>query len=91
MHNFIETPICMGSERLKKPKHPTQKPLKVLRKLIEVASNKGDVVLDPFMGVGSTGVACKELGRRFIRIEVDKDYFEAASKRVFGNYKLFQM
>jgi len=82
MHNFIETPICMGAERLKNPFHPTQKPLRVLRKLIEVASNEGDVVLDPFMGVGSTGVACKELGRKFIGIELDKKFFEAGKKRI---------
>jgi len=84
MHNFIETPICMGAERMKNPFHPTQKPLRVLRKLIEVASNPCDIVLDPFMGVGSTGVVCKELGRKFIGIEVDKDYFKASEKRIGG-------
>ena len=82
MHNFIETPICMGLERLKEPKHPTQKPLKVLKHLMKIASNKGDVVFDPFMGVGSVGVACKELGRKFVGIEVDKEFFEAGKKRI---------
>lgn len=82
MHNFIETPICMGKERLKDPKHPTQKPVKVLRRLIELASAPGDVVLDPFMGVGSTGVAALELGREFIGIEANEQYFEAAKQRV---------
>jgi len=52
MHNFIETPICNGPERLKEPHHPTQKPIKVLGRIIEIASNKGDMVFDPFMGVG---------------------------------------
>ncbi len=82
MHNFIETPICMGKERLKDPKHPTQKPLRVLRHLITIASNPGDVVYDPFMGVGSAGVAALELERRFIGTELEADYFHAAQKRI---------
>lgn len=82
MHNFIETPICMGSERLQNPKHPTQKPIAVLKHIIEIASNENDTVLDCFMGVGSTGVACKELNRNFFGIEIDKTYFEAAKQRI---------
>ena len=82
MHNFIETPICMGNERLKDPKHPTQKPLKVMRKLIELASLPGDTVFDPFAGVSSTGVAALELGRNFIGIEKELSYFEASVKRL---------
>lgn len=82
MHNFIEAPICAGSERLKNPRHPTQKPVAVLGHLIELATNPGDVVLDPFMGVGSTGVAALELGRRFVGLEIDPLYFAAAEKRV---------
>src|SRR6185503_5535381 len=50
-----------GRERVKDPVHPTQKPLRVLRQLIEWATDPGDLVLDPFMGVGSTGVAAREL------------------------------
>ena len=84
MHNFIETPICMGSERLKNPKHPTQKPLKVMRRLIEIASNPGDTILDPFAGVGSTGVAALELGRNFIGMELDPSYFDASVQRLRG-------
>mgnify|MGYP003763652549 CR=1 FL=1 len=82
MHNFIESPICMGSERLKSPKHPTQKPLKVLKHIINIASNENDLVLDMFMGVASTGVAARELGRRFIGIEIDDEYFKACEKRM---------
>jgi site-specific DNA-methyltransferase (adenine-specific)/modification methylase len=82
MHNFIEAPICMGGERVKKPVHPTQKPLKVLEHIIRLASNPGDTVLDPFMGVGSTGVASLRLGRKFIGIEIDQGYFDAAKKRL---------
>ncbi len=82
MHNFIETPICNGPERLKEPHHPTQKPVKVLEHIINIASNKGNVVFDPFMGVGSTGVAALNLDRKFIGIEIDKKYFKAAEKRL---------
>lgn len=84
MHNFIETPICMGNERIKEPKHPTQKPLKVMRRLIELASLPGDVVLDPFAGVASTGVAALELGRKFIGIEKDPSFYDASCKRLEG-------
>ncbi|NJL93970.1 MAG: site-specific DNA-methyltransferase [Anaerolineae bacterium] len=82
MHNFIESPICMGAERLQDPKHPTQKPLRVLRHLIEIASNPGDLIYDPFMGVGSTGVAALELGRGFVGAEIDPAYFAAAERRL---------
>jgi len=83
MHNFFEGPICMGPERLKDPKHPTQKPVRLLEHLIGIASNPGDTVLDPFMGVGSTGAAAIKLERNFIGMEVDESYFKAAQKRLF--------
>lgn len=82
MHNFIESSICMKPERLSNPKHPTQKPVAVLKKLITIASNEGDIIFDPFMGVGSTGVAALELGRKFIGYEVSPKYFTAAEKRI---------
>lgn len=82
MHNFIETPICNGPERVKEPHHPTQKPVKVLEHIIRIASNKGDIVFDPFMGVGSTGIAALNLGRKFIGIEIDEKYFKAAEARL---------
>lgn len=81
MHNFIETPICMSPERLKDPKHPAQKPLTVLKKIISIASNTNDLILDPFMGVGSTGIAARLLNRRFIGFEINKDYYKATIKR----------
>lgn len=82
MHNFIEAPICAGKERWQNPKHPTQKPLSVLEHIIKIASNPGDVVLDMFMGVGSTGVAALKNNRRFIGVELDEKYFKAAQKRI---------
>ena len=71
-----------GRERLKNPKHPSQKPLKLLKHIINIASNEGDTVFDPFMGVGSTGVAAEELKRNFIGCEIDAVFFEAAKKRI---------
>lgn len=82
MHNFIETPICMAPERLRDPKHPTQKPVTILKKMIAIASNVDDIVFDPFMGVGSTGVAALSLGRKFIGFEREAAYFHAAEERL---------
>lgn len=82
MHNFVESPICMGRERVREPHHPTQKPVKVLEHLVSIASNPGDMIFDPFMGVGSTGIAALKLGRRFIGMEIDEGYFKATEKRL---------
>jgi site-specific DNA-methyltransferase (adenine-specific) len=62
--------------------HPVQKPEKLLAKLILASSNKGDIVFDPFSGSGSTCVAAKKLGRRFVAIEKDKTYCIWAQKRL---------
>lgn len=82
MHNFLESSICMYPERLKYPKHPTQKPVSILKKLIAIASNEDAVIFDPFMGVGSTGVAAMELNRKFIGFEISPEYFKAAENRL---------
>jgi len=79
MHNFIEAPICMGKERTA---HRTQKPLKVCIPFIEISSHPGDLVLDPFMGSGSTAVACKKLKRNYIGFETNKEYCAIAEKRI---------
>lgn len=62
--------------------HPTQKPLKLIERLIETSSNKGMIVLDPFIGSGSTALACKKLSRNFIGFEVDKKYYKQAKERL---------
>ena len=62
--------------------HPTQKPLKLMRKLIEMFTKENDIILDPFMGCGSTGIECQRLKRRFIGFELNKEYFEIASERI---------
>jgi len=65
-----------------KPNHPSPKPLSCMKKLIDRISEKGQSVLDPFMGSGTTGVACKELGRNFIGIEISPEYFKIAKRRI---------
>ncbi len=62
--------------------HPTQKPVALLEYLVKTYTNQGDVVLDNCMGSGSTGVACKNLNRNFIGMELDDKYFEIAKQRI---------
>lgn len=63
-------------------KHPTEKPVDLMKLYIYNSSNKNDTVLDPFMGSGSTGIAAKELNRNFIGIELDEKYFNIAKERI---------
>ena len=65
--------------------HPTQKPVALLEYLIKTYTNENDTVLDFTMGSGSTGVACKNLNREFIGIELDKKYFDIAKDRINGH------
>ena len=69
--------------RVERPKHPTQKPTDLLEWLIKTYSNEGDTVLDNCMGVGSTGVACKNSNRHFIGIELEEEYFKIAQSMLF--------
>ena len=86
MHNTFISGSLQGKERLRGKDgmaiHPTQKPLTILKKLIFTSSKEGDIVLDPFMGIGSTAVACKELKRNYIGCELNPKYVEWAKKRL---------
>lgn len=78
-------PICGGQERLKKgghKVHPTQKPEALLYRVMLATTNKGDVVLDPFFGTGTTGAVAKRLGREWIGCERESAYREAALERI---------
>lgn len=66
-------------------KHPSQKPLELLKRIIIACTNENDIVLDPFMGSGTTGVACKLHNRNFIGIENNTEYFNLAKKRLDDN------
>lgn len=67
--------------------HPTEKPIEIVRRLIPVVTRPAAVVLDPFMGSGTTGVACVNLGRKFTGIELEPKYFDIACKRIEEAYK----
>lgn len=62
--------------------HPTEKPLPLMMELVHLFTNPGDTVLDPFMGSGTTGLACAKLGRKFIGVERDEKYFDLAMRRI---------
>ena len=79
MHNFFETP---NKSSYGVTKHPTEKPLDMIEHLLEIHTNENDLVLDCFMGSGTTGVACKNLNRDFIGIELDEDYFKISDDRI---------
>ena len=66
--------------------HPTQKPIDLLEYLIKTYTIEGDLILDNCMGSGSTGVACMNLNRKFIGIELDENYFDISIDRIFENY-----
>jgi modification methylase len=85
MRSDWEFPICGGGERLKKngvKVHPTQKPEALIYRILLACTKPGDVVLDPFFGTGTTGAVAKRLGRRWIGIEREPVYIEAAEERI---------
>ena len=67
--------------------HDVEKPVNLMKVLVENSSNKGDLVLDPFMGIGATGIACVKSDRNFIGIEIDENYFNIAKERIEDNIK----
>ena len=76
---FFSTSIVAGSEKLG---HPTQKSLELMKKLILIHTKPGELILDPFMGSGTTGAASLELGRSFIGVEMSEEYFLMAKNRL---------
>ena len=81
VHDYLESSVTPLSEK-KHGKHPTQKPLSIMKQLINLTTNEGDIVLDPFMGSGSSCVAAALLNRNFIGIELNESYFDITSKRL---------
>ncbi len=85
MRSDWDLPICNGSERLKKDGkkiHSTQKPEALLHRILLATSNKNDLILDPFLGSGTTATVAKKLGRNYFGIEKEKNYFKAAEQRI---------
>lgn len=85
--DILKIPIKKLKDENGKNLHDTEKPVELMKILVENSSNEGEIVLDPFMGIGTTGVACKKLNRNFIGIEIDDKYFDIAMDRILGMKK----
>ena len=72
-------PICGGHERTK---HPTQKPLSIIERMVRISSNRGDTILDPFLGSGTSLAAAYRLGRQGVGVEIDERYCQLAAERL---------
>lgn len=88
-NNFVESSdgkrlptTVLKFNRVERPLHPTQKPTDLLEWLIKTYTNENDIVLDNCMGVGSTGIACKKINRKFIGIELEDKYYEIAKNSI---------
>lgn len=86
IHDFFECSVTTAKEK-KYGRHPTQKPIKLIKHFIELLSHPNELILDPFMGSGTTGVASVELGRRFWGVELDETYIEIAKNRLKDSKK----
>jgi site-specific DNA-methyltransferase (adenine-specific) len=80
--NALEKTKVIPHPIVKDDAHPTVKPIPIIQRLIKNCSSYGKVIFDPFMGSGTTGVACVQLGRKFIGIELDETYFDIACRRI---------
>ena len=79
--------LLFSTDKQKSTLHPTQKPVALCEYMISTYTNEGDTVLDNCMGSGTTGIACANLGRRFIGIEKDGEYFQIAKERITAAYR----
>ena len=80
LRSMFEAGVVSGLERTS---HPTQKSYKVMEEIIKIHTNLDDLIIDPFMGSGTTGVAALKNNRKFIGVEVSPEYFEIAKQRIF--------
>lgn len=80
--DVLQFPNAKTKDENGKNLHPTEKPIKMMEVLIENSSDENDVVLDPFMGVGTTGIAAVNNNRNFVGMELDQKYFNIAKKRI---------
>ena len=78
----LESSIISVTKNTYKAIHPTEKPVRLLERLISLVSDKGDIILDPFCGSGSTCEAAKNIGRDFIGVEIDSEYYAGAYNRL---------
>jgi site-specific DNA-methyltransferase (adenine-specific) len=87
--NIIRIPSLKGASK-EKCGHPSQKPLELISKLIMCSTDINDLVLDPFLGSGTTALAAQMLGRKWLGIEVSKEYVEIAEQRLSEHINLFE-
>ena len=80
--NNCGTKSVLNFDNPREKLHPTEKPVDLMKILIDNSSSEGEIVLDPFMGSGSTGVACMQSNRNFIGIEIDENYFNISKQRI---------
>lgn len=89
--NFVSQAECKNVFHFSNTRHvtahPTEKPLDLIKLIVQVSSNEGDLVVDPFMGSGTTAAACKELGRTFLGFELEPEYIKMANERLKGGGK----
>ena len=79
LRSLFETPTVAGKE---KTIHPTQKSEKLMNDIIKIHTNKDEIILDPFIGSGTTGVSALKNGRKFIGVELSNEYYEIAKERI---------
>lgn len=91
VRNIIYDPLANGDYHGSKKEHPTQKPVPVMEWCISQAPKEVETILDPFMGSGTTGVACHKMGKRFIGIERERKYFDIACRRIEDAQKQHDM
>lgn len=87
----LKSKIIRAPWRIPKKVHPTQKSVEVMEHLVKLHTLPGDTVLDPYMGSGSTGIACQNLGRKFIGIELNEQYYEIGVQRLKENQERLDM
>lgn len=87
--DILKIPIKKLKDENGKNLHDTEKPVELMKILVENSSNEGEIVLDPFMGICSTGLSCQESNRNFIGIEIDENYFKIAQDRMFNTCNEF--
>ncbi len=85
--DILKVPIKKLKDKQGNNLHDTEKPINLMKILIENSSNIGDTILDPFLGIGATGIAAAHTNRNFIGIELDQDYYEMAKKRLINHQK----
>ena len=83
----IDSSRCNSTKRHEHTYHPSTKPVPLMEWLVRSYSNENEIVLDPFMGSGTTGIACVQAGRKFVGIEVEKKWFDLACQRIEEAYK----